>query len=509
MICSLNKGPICYQIKPYESFQLTKCNPLGWKQSNNDCWLDSSLYAMFAPAKSRDYFSTLLDQLNKSTDEHEKNIALYISNYLQGIDLIKWSTMNKRTVENCKQKCKNEIVKHLLLWNASHHFPLGIGDDEIQDRMFDKDKSGDIGNGPLHVLLKFFAEVNKESIHFFELEPLTINSFCQGKPTPISDIINQKFPLEGNKNILIVSLNGIDPAKCVDQTTLEQLKTKQNYTLNSIVYGAGPHITSVTLCNNQFTEYDNQTVPMRTPLTDVSTYLTDAEQLLFIYLKNTSGGKQNNIGYSMKQTHRLWNKSKNKKSKKQKMKSKKSKKQKMKGGTVDYLDGRLVGRNRNGQADVDVLNALGVRYNAPHDVNLIDLLNFYRNPDVAPPGFNMSFRQALDNQSDRSNLTRIARLLDAAYETRVRDGRTHYHMGNLPHPNHAQFAGLLKWLSERVGSYINKEPLTGDMSRINGYASEFMNMFSQTPDPPVPPMGVDGVGDLDMSKQGHFAPNAF
>lgn len=494
MICSLNKGPICYQIKPYKSFTNTTCNPRGWKQSNNDCWLDSSLYAMFAPKDSCAYFSDKLDRLNESKDEHEKNIALYISNYLQGIDLIKWSTMNQRTVENCKQKCKNEIVKHLLLWNASHHFPLGIGNADIQDSMFDTNRSDDIGNGPLHVLMKFFAEVNKESVHYVEPEPLTINSVCQGQPTPIHDIIDQQFRLERmHKQILIVSLNGIDRIKCFDQSTLQQLKTKQNYTLNSIVYGAGPHITSVTLCNNQYTEYDNQSDRMRTPVLDASTYFTDAEQLIFVYVKNTSGGKT-----------RKWNK----KSKKTKSKKAKSKKTKVKGGTVDYLNGKLVGRNINGHADVDVLNALEVRYRAPHDVNFIDLLNFYEHPNDTPKGFNMSFREALDAQSDVRNLTRISTLLYDAYQSRVRDGRNHYYRGTLPDQRHAHFAALLRWLSERVDGYRRGESITADASTVSGYETEFMNMFSQTDAPPVPRMGVEGVGDLDMSKQEYFAPNA-
>lgn len=334
MICSLNEGPICYQLKPYKKFVQTKCDPLGWKQSNNDCWIDSSLYAMFAPTRSCLYFSDKLDQLNESDDENEKNIALYISNYLQGINLIKWSTMKERSIENCKQRCKNEIVKHLLLWNKSHEFSLGIGDKDIQDMMFSKTRGRDIGDGPQHVLLKFFADKNKEEIDYFQPDAISINLNCNGQPKPINNIIDQQFALERvSKNMIIVSLNGIDRS-CHDNSTLHDLKTKMhrtgNYTLESIVYGQGVHITSITVCGDQFIKYDNQARPMRTPLSIIdASILTNAEQLIFVYVKNTSGGKttkqKNNIGYSMKQTRRSWNKSKNRKmkNKNQKNKSKK------------------------------------------------------------------------------------------------------------------------------------------------------------------------------------------
>ena len=187
MICSLNEGPICYQLKPYKKFVQTKCDPLGWKQSNNDCWIDSSLYAMFAPTRSCLYFSDKLDQLNESDDENEKNIALYISNYLQGINLIKWSTMKERSIENCKQRCKNEIVKHLLLWNKSHEFSIGIGDKDIQDMIVSK-PSDDIGHGPQHVLLKFFADNHEEEIDYFQPDAISITLNCNGQPKPINNI---------------------------------------------------------------------------------------------------------------------------------------------------------------------------------------------------------------------------------------------------------------------------------------------------------------------------------
>jgi len=531
MICSLNEGPTCYQLKPYKKFVQKKCDPLGWKQSNNDCWIDSSLYAMFAPTTSCRYFSDKLDQLNESDDENEKNIALYISNYLQGIDLIKWSTMKERTIENCKQRCKNEIVKHLLLWNRSHNFPLGIGDDTLvdnpnnegdpevdnpdneqiplQNMQFDKSRGNNIGNGPQHVLLKFFAELKKEEIHYFEPDAMSINLNCNGQPKPLNNIIDQQFALDRlYKNMLIVSLNGINRAICQDLSTLNDLKTKTqragiNYTLESIIYGQGYHITSITVCNNQFFKYDNQPNPTRTPLTNIDTILTNADQLIFVYVKNISGGKttkqKNNIIYSMKQTRRSWNKSKNRKMKK----SKKQLIKKMKGGTIGYVItgnlGSLNARGITGTADLAVLRYLGVDYRSDHNVDRIDLLSFYRYPNRRTEGFTSTFLQAIERFGPQE-LFELTNLLEAAYQARIADGVFHQGQNRRPDAGHAHMAAVTRWLINRVNDHISSpdgRPTNIErdgVELINTYQQEFTNQFELHHAPPVPRMGVNGVG---------------
>ena len=95
----------CSIMKDYKHFNINTCMPKGWPQKNDDCWLDSSLYAMFAPTDISNFFSNVLDKLHESKDKDENDIALNINNYLHGLNDPKWSD-----VDECKQKrCTHNI----------------------------------------------------------------------------------------------------------------------------------------------------------------------------------------------------------------------------------------------------------------------------------------------------------------------------------------------------------------------------------------------------------------
>ena len=99
----------CSVLLPYKSYKYVNCNPEGWKQLNNDCWIDSALYALFASSDTVEIFSKILDKLNDSHDDIEKQIAYYISNYLEGLNDSTWTEK-----EDCKTLCKKKIVELIL-----------------------------------------------------------------------------------------------------------------------------------------------------------------------------------------------------------------------------------------------------------------------------------------------------------------------------------------------------------------------------------------------------------
>ena len=276
----------CSILNNYKHFVFETCLPDGWTQINDDCWLDSSLYSLFASEDTSRIFSGILDSLNVSEDEYEKKIALYISNYLNGLNNSEWST-----TEECKQLCKNEITNALLSWNKSHEYALNIGEEAIQTEAFEKNISGNVGRGPQHILFKFFSLISKSNIDLIEPDGSEINSYCTNpKNKAIKAIIES---ISSKKTILIISLNNIDKDKCNDKTRITEITKKENYTLHSIVFGSGAHIISATLCNGRFISYDNMGDPrVKNNLinTSNSNYFIDAEQVILVYLKNSISG---------------------------------------------------------------------------------------------------------------------------------------------------------------------------------------------------------------------------
>ena len=275
----------CSSINEYKSFDFKNCSPEGWKQVNDDCWLDSTLYVLFAPTQLAPNMAVILDQLNASEDKDEKNIALHISNYLDGLNDNSWSDR-----EECKQLHKNEIGNSLLSWNETHQFKLF--DEATAGFQFfrnpNDDPSGNIGRGPQDVLITFFSLVSND-IEIKKIESNDVRSYCSTtEQKPIKRLIDS---LTSDKKILIISMMSIDIASCQDSTTLPDVQQFNNYNLQSIIHGSGAHITSATSCNETYFKYDNMEKPVTlSSLNPEDPYFKYAQTLFMVYMKTTAGG---------------------------------------------------------------------------------------------------------------------------------------------------------------------------------------------------------------------------
>lgn len=99
----------CPTLHAYKHFNFSNCHPSGWNQQNNDCWLDSSLYALFGTKRLSDQVSFTLDAISNSESVHERDFAINISNYLEGLNNLKWSG-------DCNQLLKNNISN--AIWGS-------------------------------------------------------------------------------------------------------------------------------------------------------------------------------------------------------------------------------------------------------------------------------------------------------------------------------------------------------------------------------------------------------
>ena len=299
----------------YKTFESNKWFLSGWTQVNDDCWLDSEVYAMFSNPSLNKYFYKILNSFNESSIQNEKDIALHIRNYLYGIDDLNWSS--KSSV--CKQYFKNKITNSLIEWTKANKYSLDIGsDDETVSTSFDKDKDNNICNGPLYILYKLFSLKNTSFIDYIQPSQDDMNYFCNGKTTTPMVFLIEKILKDKTLPMIFLSLTTYNTSICNDKSLLRNIINIHNYSLQSIVFGIGIHITALTLYQNQVVLYDNQDEIPTSILEDPSIHLfKNSQQIMFTYLKkNTVTG-----GYFKKSKK----KNKSKKSKK-KNKSKKSKK---------------------------------------------------------------------------------------------------------------------------------------------------------------------------------------
>ena len=254
----------CPTLRPYKHFKFSTCHPSGWNQKNNDCWLDSALYALFGSERLSDRVSSTLDDIATSENVHEREFAINISNYLEGLNDLEWSK------GDCKQLLKNNISNAIWGWNEEHAYTLGMG--ELKDYAFTPDLLDDVGTGPLRSVFTFLAAVDSR------IKYVTCNSkmlLSESVPAALRECSESK--------IIFLSANRLSH----DNTSIRALKHVKNATLQSVVFGRGPHIIATTHCNNEFAIYDNQgdgdgnTVR---PMFDSD--IEHAEELMFIYLLN-------------------------------------------------------------------------------------------------------------------------------------------------------------------------------------------------------------------------------
>jgi len=274
------KEKTCSIMKDYKHFNINTCMPKGWPQKNDDCWLDSSLYAIFSPLDTSNFFSNILDKLHESKDKDENDIALNINNYLHGLNDPKWSD-----ADECKQKIKNNIGTALISWEKKHKKLFNISNENafLYDSLFLKDGTGDIGRGPQDILFKFFSIIAKDYINIHSLQGEQ-NKMLTNKKTRDIVINKLKHKTLYNKKLIIISINN-NNINHKDTTTLDDIKNINNYKLQSVVYGSGAHIITISLCRSKFIMYNNMKLPIDT-ITNDKNIFNLSEQLILVYSSN-------------------------------------------------------------------------------------------------------------------------------------------------------------------------------------------------------------------------------
>ena len=266
---------------PYQRFDHKTCFPLGWKQNNEDCWLDSTLYALFAPTATAAIFADILDVLHSSNDGTEKKIAKYLSNYLRGLEDPKWRN-------NCKQVCKDFLVKALIRWNEEHQYVLfaeGLENENFIDMGY-----GQYAAGQLSVIMKFFNQSGGNKIHFEAIEPRDIQ--CVDVENNAIHVVVEKVLSDHaatENTLVIIHIPIFDPKRCQDETKLQDLKDLHGFELQSVVFGKGIHITAAALCEDKFVLYDNQRkkggVARYETTKDEMKHFKHSDELAFVFRK--------------------------------------------------------------------------------------------------------------------------------------------------------------------------------------------------------------------------------
>lgn len=172
-----------------------------------------------------------------------------------------------------------------------------------------------------------------------------------------------------------------------------------------------------------------------------------------------------------------------KKHKKNKIIKKSSKRTKLKGGSVRY-NNHFIGLNSTGRKDAELLNYLRIKWNGIPGTDIINIIDFYKNPDKRITHFNHSLLSSIDDRQIQPNITYIIDLINDIIETRKIDAYRHYDIYTAHDPGHAYIYAVMRWLhSFMIEVYIDKihnTTLLKDRDRlIDVYKQEFMNLFQQ------------------------------
>ena len=288
----IRKSLKCTDTKTYKKFKLQRCMPVGWKQNNDDCWIDSGLYALFA-SNASSIFSDILGKMTRSRSNNMKNLAKNISNYLKNIDLEGDVT---ESMNNCKQEYKNLIV---------YYFNNYVEENDINYNIFLQillDRTKDVGRGSQDIILRIFyefcnLEVEKLGNSNFSIIFKHVESFasdCKKSIAGINKLLLRRLSeiLQNTKKsdkIVFIDINGIEPFSCKDRSKIKEIDTIGNYKLVSYISGKGAHITTNVWCKDSMNWYDNMKKNSRVgniPNYGDTNTLTTHEQITFIYVRN-------------------------------------------------------------------------------------------------------------------------------------------------------------------------------------------------------------------------------
>jgi len=224
----------------------------GNKQENDDCWLDSFLYAIFAPLGIRTYFINLINKMNRDTDANIKKIAIYISNYIVNFD--KNTTLNKAD----KQKYKFLIIKFIwkyLISKPETSIAHTAGELLKIDIDFNNFIKCIIATGNTDWLFIFFN--NYEPKFTFQLD----NKEGCSSYTTLKKCVDYRFNNFKNnglhqKEIITFKVDNLDKNNKV--TDIEDITIKKTtFKLQSFIVSSNIHYTAVIRNDDGYYYYDN------------------------------------------------------------------------------------------------------------------------------------------------------------------------------------------------------------------------------------------------------------
>ena len=267
----------CLDLVPYESYTsktTSDCAPKGWPQGNDDCWLDSSLYAMFGSRGWRT-FSTLLDRMEESGGELTV-LATQISNYLRRID------GSVLLDPNCKQQFKNSITLHYIKYFLKH---LQF-DDEESVNVFCQYQftvhNGDVGRGDQDVMFRLFQRVADLSAVPCRFLDFLGYSREYRTLTNILDLHQYLFENETDAAV-ILNLKGITRVS----STSTDVMMRGKFSLVSCVTGNGPHVVARVKCHDSelWQLYDNMKLSTTNGVITGAILPTVVQHITLVYVR--------------------------------------------------------------------------------------------------------------------------------------------------------------------------------------------------------------------------------
>jgi hypothetical protein len=261
-------------LSEYKTFELSKCMPNAWEQSNDDCWIDSVLYALFA-SDLRNIFSEILDSMNVSRDINIKKTAKYISNYLEILN-------TDSQLESKQKRCyKNLIIHSFDTYLKQIKSKYDVTYDVLKEVEI---KYNNVIKGALDVILQLFQYMNQTDYTF------KIDLLIGLDGTSLKDNVTDYITTDPQESILIINyMRGtLEP----DNTKVKDIQKLPNYKLISYLSGIErDHTVATVSCDGSFNYYNNQAKKAKKQLvTSIDNLdlemMNDVDQIILIYLRN-------------------------------------------------------------------------------------------------------------------------------------------------------------------------------------------------------------------------------
>jgi hypothetical protein len=253
-------------LSEYKTFELNKCMPNAWEQSNDDCWIDSALYALFA-SDLRNIFSEILDSMNASPNIDIKKTAKYISNYLEILN-------TNSQLESQQKRC----YKNLVIHSFDRYLKKKQSTYDVLKKV--SIRVNNVIQGESDVILQLFKYMNQTD-YSFKIKELAGISLKE----TVKKYITTKEPKKSRTILIINYIRGtLEP----DNTTIRDIQEVNNYKLISYLSGIeGDHTVATVFCDGSFNYYNNQArEQLVTSIDNLDLeMMNDVDQIILIYLK--------------------------------------------------------------------------------------------------------------------------------------------------------------------------------------------------------------------------------